>query len=149
LNSFRLISLCLLFFVAVSCEGQSAPSIRFKKDRSGLVFFQKGAKSDTISRGNLFFLLVPDSTKEFILISVENGRMEATSNDSLVTVVHFPGINYESRYVVKGKAAEGDPGKPALVPAINGASSLDRNLVRIRIIHKMKGEQLVNSYYFK
>jgi hypothetical protein len=114
-----------------------------------MVFFQQGVKKDSISKnnGDVFYLLVPDSLKELVSIAVDNGRLLPTGNDSLVTLSYLPGISYESIYVKEERADR--TAATTLKTLINGASTLDRNYVRIRILHRIKGEQLRSTYYYK
>jgi hypothetical protein len=138
----------LFVYFPDSLVAQSEPPVRLKRER-GMVFFQQGVKKDSISKnkGDVFYLLVPDSLKELVSIAVDNGRLLPTANDSLVTLSYLPGISYESMYVKEERADR--TAATTLKTLINGASTLDQNYVRIRILHRIKGEQLRSTYHYK
>ena len=122
--------------------GQETKPIRLKKEHA-LAFFQAGEPRDTISRaaGSHFYLLVPDSMREHLAILVDNGRLVATGNDSLVRLEHLPGIAYESR-IQRTDRRRGD-----LKALINGASDVPRATVRIRLVYRSR-LLLENRYLF-
>ena len=88
----RLLFFTGLFF-ALTLHGQETKTIRFSKEKNQLYFFQSGLKRDTIQRGegDLFYLLIPDTLKENLRISIENAKMEVLPGDSLVRLVFIPG----------------------------------------------------------
>jgi len=141
--------------VFAQCNAQNAPAIKLKKEHSSLVFFQSGNKKDTISKGSgdLFYLAVPDTMKDDIVIYVDNGRIETTRNDSLVRLSYLPGISYESVYVHENKLTRGtgqfmSRRTYSLKTLINGATSLEKNHIRVRIADRMQGDLIRNSFIY-
>jgi hypothetical protein len=117
--------------------------LRFRKEKQ-LLFFQAGAASDTIGRnyGDLFYLVVPDSLKDMVYIGVENGRLTGTASDSLVRLHFMPGVAYESRYYQSDKSWE-------LKSLINGATELQRDMVRIIVYHRLRGRMIENRFIYE
>jgi hypothetical protein len=118
-----------------------------------VLFFQKESKSDTIlkNRNNFFYLLVPDTMKEKILFSIENGQLVKTANDSLVQLNYLPGLNYEYKYVLKNEGQSTVFTKPnsSKVPPkklghyetlINGTSDYVVGKIRIQIRNNFTGK---------
>ena len=118
------------------------PSLHFRKEKQ-FYFFQAGIASDTIRRGqgDMFYLQVPDSLKDMISIAVENGRLLATANDSLVRLHFLPGVSYESRFHLSEKGWE-------LKSQINGAAQLPRDMILITVSHRMRGRLITNRYVY-
>ncbi len=88
-----------VFFSGSLCA-QDTRSIRFRKTQDLIYFFQKTQSSDSLVQGknDLFYLLVPDTLKPFVSITVENAQLILQDNDSLVLCKHLPGIRYEHYY---------------------------------------------------
>ena len=88
------------FFVTGIVSAQESRSLRLKKNRDLIYFFQKTQSSDSLVQGknDLFYLLVPDTLKPFVSITVENAQLILQDNDSLVLCKHLPGIRYEHYY---------------------------------------------------
>jgi hypothetical protein len=147
-----LTSFCLK---AQSDSYRAVETIRFRKDRSQIYFFQKGRPGDTIikNQNDLFYLLVPDSLKPHIFIFVENGRLLTTGNDSLVRFYFLKGLNYESSYFHE-EAETGKPGRPAqkkwvLKNAINGTAPAGQgNKIVIRIWNRREDKMLMENVFY-
>lgn len=77
------------------------------------MFFQKGKNCDTLNKGvnDLFYLVVPDSLKPSVYLSIENGQLSSGGNDSLVKLSHLPGLRYDYIYVFEKPYAEQDRSK--------------------------------------
>lgn len=87
----------LFLMLQLHTSAQNIPDkIKIKKEDYSLYFFQKGAKTDTISsqNNNLFVLKIGVSRRRNAIIEIENGRFETTKNDSIYKLVHMPGMNY-------------------------------------------------------
>lgn len=146
----------LLLLISVPVKAQ-VEKIRFGKSNVIVYFFQKGAASDTIvkNKSDLFYLLVPDSLKPQLAIFVENGRLLATGNDSLVKFDFLKGLNYESGYVAEEPETP-RRGRPAnkkwiLRAAINGtAPAGDADKIVIRVRSRQEENVLIeNVFYYK
>ncbi len=146
--------LLFVFFTASVSEAQKVETIKLKKDKNAIYFFQKGFKSDSIlkNKGDLFFLIVPDSLKALLSLQVENAQIQAGPNDSLVKLVYIKGYKYESLFILKEERYPGDKVQPAyeLKTFVNGVSELPANKINISIINKRLKEILLeNSFYTK
>ena len=103
-----LLLLCCLVF---SLQAQEPKKIRFVKDRQYIYFFQTGAKCDTLktAEDRLFYFLVPDSLKRFIVLQSENANFATTANDSVLRCNYVPGVRYETFYTeVVGELGHND-----------------------------------------
>src|SRR5688572_8661567 len=76
---------CFLFLVSCCLYSQTPQKIKFSKSSSMIYFFQAGEKQDTIikNKSDLFYLWVPDTLKEIIVINVDNGQFQQTDTDTL------------------------------------------------------------------
>jgi hypothetical protein len=130
---------------------QPTEKLRFKKDSQWIYFFQKGNKTDTIqkNRGDIFYLLIPDSLKNVIAFMIDNAQLLPTENDSLVRLKHIRGIKYESFYYkVQGyKDNSINKNKYVLKNLVNGASETQKNDVKIQLIDKQKGELILETMF--
>jgi hypothetical protein len=88
----------VLISTVVSSYSQNS-KIKVRKPNDQLYFFQKGTRSDTIVKGryDLFYLIIPDSLKRELVITVNNGNFRKV-NDSIVQLLFIPGIKYECVY---------------------------------------------------
>jgi len=77
------------------------------------MFFQKGETSDTLKKdvNDAFYLIVPDSLKHSVYLSIENGQLRPAGSDSLVKLVHLPGLRYDYIYVFEKPYADQDRSK--------------------------------------
>lgn len=156
MNTALKILLFSLSFGALSA--QPVEKIHFAKDESLIYFFQKGPAGDTIlkNKSDLFYLLVPDVLKPDISILVDNGRILATGNDSLVRVEFIKGLRYESMYTLREEdqptAKKKAPKvKRILSTFINGTAPEGRENIMVISIVNRKEEQTVfgNVFYYK
>lgn len=121
-----------------------------RKDKSLIYFFQQGKKSDTLESSNLFYLLVPDSFKKNLLIQVENAQIQQTKNDSLVTFVFIPGMNYEAWYTKDEDQKISKQKNMFLKSFVNGTNASEKNKITIWFILRKEGVVVLeNTYYFK
>ncbi len=150
----------MLLLTVFSANAQQPQKIRLKKEQSTVYFFQKGIKSDTIIKGgsDLFYLVVPDSLKPLLSILVENGRLVATANDSLVQFEFLKGLSYEGMYVPKdhesdqpGLSAAKDKHVPRVLKSlINGTAPTggDEKKIRIRLLNRKEDKTLIENYFY-
>lgn len=131
-------------------NAQVEQKIRFKKEQGFIYFFQKDQYSDTIKtgKGEVFYLIVPDSIKPFISIQVDNAQLLKTENDSLVKINYVKGFNYESLFI----ASEPDKRKRKnfeFRTLVNGVSAVAPDRIEIKFIDKReKNVLLKNMFYF-
>lgn len=118
------------------------------------MFFQKGAKSDTILKGknDLFYLMVPDSLKGMVTLDIENGRLTPTSNDSIVRLEYLKGLRYESSYLRQpdenSTLSKSRTEKLVFKPQINGASEFPEERIKLRIVFKGKENEAFERVFW-
>lgn len=71
-------------------------TIKVKRTDNRFLFFQTGAKNDTIikNKSDLFMVHFPDSTQHRLVIHLRNGQLMKTANDSLFRLTYIPGMKY-------------------------------------------------------
>lgn len=150
------------FFV----QAQTFQKIRFAKDRRYVYFFQTGKKSDTLKTANdhLFYYIVPDSLKNFIVLHSENANFVVTANDSIVRCNYVLGIQYETFYSQKEgdlgisplQKQGPDNGSLAFYPkseqlqlrcGANGSSTLEPKKILIEIVDKRNNQVILTNVY--
>ena len=154
-----LLDSCIFFNTTLF--SQTIDKIKFARSSQHFLFFQKGLQSDTIKKGisDVFYFVLPDTSKTDLFISVQNGRLKKNNNDSTLTFEFLPGLKYETLYVKS--EAEVTPGNQKkslekksmpleLITQINGTSELPSPSVKITVNSK-KQQQVVleNIFYFK
>lgn len=155
----RLFILLLAFSLTLTCHSQSIAKIKFGKESGDFFFFQKGFKSDTIIKNvsDQFYFLVPDSLKAHISITVENGRLLKTSNDSLLVFDYLSALKYETFYVpiesqqnsvISDKKRSAVPKNLELKTLINGACERENNTVLIRITNKKEEKLMIENFFY-
>lgn len=84
----------ILLFSSLTSQAQQ--SIKVRRADNRFLFFQTGAKSDTIARnkGDLFVVHFPDSIQHRLVIQLQNGQLIKTSSDSLFRLAYIPGMKY-------------------------------------------------------
>lgn len=147
------ISISILFLLILNASpAQSVEKIKFKKQNSLLYFFQKGAKSDTIvkNKSDLFYLVVPDTLKDKIIIFVDNGQLLPTPNDSIVKLNFVRGFNYESLFLPEEQSAAGADKKKQFhfKTLVNGTSLQPINSVRFKIVNKKEDGVIIENVFF-
>jgi hypothetical protein len=67
-----------------------------KKEDNRFLFFQVGAKTDTIvkNKSDTFVLHFPDSLKNSISVFLANGQLVKTESDSIYLLRPVPGMKY-------------------------------------------------------
>ena len=146
-------TLCL-FFLFGKTFSQSTEKLKFKKNYSLIYFFQKGGKRDTLekNKGDVFYLLVPDSLKPIISLYVENAQLLATSNDSLYRLHFVKGIKYESLYTLKELVNTGNISqeKFEFKTLVNGISVFSENKIKVQIFNRKLNELVLeNSFLYR
>ncbi|MCW3075511.1 MAG: hypothetical protein JWO32_120 [Bacteroidetes bacterium] len=145
----------LLFIILFICAGsliaQKTNSIKVKKTNTSFYFFQKGNKTDTISKnkGNEFYLIVNDSLKKTLTVLIDNGQLIKTLNDSVYTFKYIRGFNYECSFKPK-EIKSGELVQYELKTLVNGVSSQPART--IFFIFKKGAEArpfLENKFYYK
>ena len=149
------------FFVSLGLSSQPVEKIKFAKTSYNFLFFQKGTKSDTISKNKseLFYFIIPDSLKQDVVISVENGRLQKTGNDSLLRLEYLPGLQYETFFSkIEGLKLGVDQKKSTkksmialeIKTLINGVSDKEKNTVTIKISSKKEEKVILeNTFYYQ
>lgn len=147
------ISISILFLLILNASSaQSVEKIKFKKQNSLLYFYQKGPKSDTIvkNKSDLFYLVVPDTLKDKIVIFVDNGQFISTPNDSIVKLNFVPGFNYESFFLPEEQRALTTHAKKQFhfKTLVNGTSLQPINGVRFKIVNKKEDAVIIENVFF-
>jgi hypothetical protein len=139
----RNIIVLLIIILSLPSFCQEVPTIKLKKEKE-MVFFQKGEKLDTISlnKGDLFYLLFSRRHISLFTMTIDNGSLVNTANDSVYRLSYLPGLKYEMAY------STGDTAK--LRPVIDGATALSREKIHVKIIDRTDGRvMLSNLFYYK
>jgi hypothetical protein len=129
-----------LLFCAV-LSAQDPEKIRFKKESQFIYFFQKQNASSLLVPGknDLFYLLVPDTLKPFLVISSENAALILQKNDSLVLCKLLPGMRYEHFY------RRDEENKFRYKAGVNGASVIAPGEVLIQFTDKRNNAVLFEN----
>jgi hypothetical protein len=137
----RNIIVLLIIIVSTPAFCQDLPTIKLKKERD-LVFFQKGVKRDTISQnnGDLFYLIISRRQMALMTMTIDNGSLVNTSNDSLYRLTYLPGLKYEMTYGVSDSAR--------LRPVIDGASAVPREKILIKITDRADGKMMLSNWFY-
>lgn len=148
--------------------GAQTTKIKVKRDPYPFMFYQKGTRSDTIWRGrnDEFFLMVPDSLKEKLVFSTENGQLVRTANDSLIKLNYLHGLTYEYVYEVKDEsnmltlkeetgprtkkpaAARPKPRVGVYKTLITGTTDYKAGHILLKVIHKTTGVALFEQVFY-
>lgn len=150
----RTLIIFLFLSTAPLLQAQEPATIRFAREKNQLYFFQTGEKSDTISkgRGDLFFMVIPDTLKNVLRINIDNALMEPGSGDSLYRLLYMPGLRYELIFIDSVKALPGDKNEVfyRLKVRINGAALLPAPVIRIEFVDRRRDRRLLeNDFYFR
>ena len=94
----------LLYFIIVFicfsllCEAQQ--KIKIKKEDNRFLLFKLGKQTDHIvkDQSDLFFIKLPDSLKNNLLVMVENGRFTQTTNDTIFKFIPIKGMKYSHAF---------------------------------------------------
>ncbi|MCC6182432.1 MAG: hypothetical protein IT237_11425 [Bacteroidia bacterium] len=80
---------------------KSQTQIKIVKEDNQFLFFQSGKKNDTIikDKSDLFFLQLPDSSKQNITCYIFNGQLVKTKYDKLYQLRYIPGMKYAHCYI--------------------------------------------------
>jgi hypothetical protein len=136
--------------------------IKIKKEDYSLYFFQKGNKTDTISKtkGDLFYLKAGLSRRSDLLIEIENGKLLPLINDTIMQLVLMPGMNYRHRFstnsssnMISEKNKSADKPLPFSVfkTEVNGAS-VNQNPSQITIrFTNLRGDSILlkNIFFYR
>lgn len=139
-NSFFLLFI-LCTQVALS---QITKSIKVRKENDLIVFYQKGKKCDSLSmkKDHYFVLIVPKTLKETIHISIENGQLVQTKNDSLFKLNLLPGMKYESLW-------EKDERKNNhFKTLVNGTNEAVQQKLEVKFFETSKASVLMEKTFF-
>ncbi len=84
------------FLLLVSISLTAQQKIKVKREDNRFFFFQTGKKNDTIikNKSDLFLVKFPDSLMHSLQITIENGQLIKTKNDSLYKLVPILGMKY-------------------------------------------------------
>ena len=96
LRTTDLTKLLLLLLLILSPYAQAQQIIKVRHEDNRFLFFQTGAKNDTISRnkGDLFRVHFPDSIQHRLVIHLQNAQLIRTANDSIFRLAYIPGMKY-------------------------------------------------------
>jgi hypothetical protein len=159
-KNYKLLSIGLTLIGSHLLYCQPHQIIKFAKQQNGFYFFKKGNSGDSIikNKSDLFYLIVADSMKPGFSLSVENGRLIKTTNDSLVKFEHMPGLKYETLYTLDGPSGDTISAfykekkalkRYGLITLINGTSDKEKNIVVCKIDDKKKeGLILENRFLY-
>jgi len=145
-------SFLILFASSCFSYAQGSQKIKFAKDNSLVYFFQVDEKSDTISKNiaDRFYFIVPDSLKSSTIISVDNGRLIQTKNDSILQFNYLPGLRYESLFLKKDfNALKEIPSKQFdFKTQVNGPCNLEKTKILIQVIDRKSDNILIENVYW-
>jgi len=148
-------------FFNTTLFSQTIDKIKFARSSQHFLFFQKGLQSDTIKKGisDVFYFVLPDTSKTDLFISVQNGRLKKNNNDSTLTFEFLPGLKYETMYIKseisetllhQKKSIEKKSLSFELITQINGTSELPSPSVKITVNSKKQQQVLLeNNFYFQ
>ncbi len=144
----------IILFLSANCvfKAQNLQHIKVKKADSPFLFFQKFKANDTIwaKKNDVFYLLLSDSLKQQISIETQNGQLMRQDGDSLVLLKYLPGINYlhkfefiesEENSQQKNARLKSKKEKLVLITLIDGASTLEKN--KIKIVFRYKNNKSI------
>lgn len=83
-------------FILLSFSAQAQYALKVKKEDNRFLFFQIGTQTDIIikDKTDLFYIKLPDSLKHNLQITVENGRFNQTTNDTIYKLIPIKGMKY-------------------------------------------------------
>lgn len=143
----------LIFFISLTYSARAQINLNFevRKENEPIYFFQKGEKRDTLSKSNMFYLLVSDLLKKDVLIQTENAQIRLTENDSLIRIQYLPGMKYECWYMdTENSQSLSNTNEVVLASFVNGTSQLALGKIQIKISKKKSEEVLIqNTFYYK
>ncbi len=75
---------------------QAQQKIKVRHEDNRFLFFQMGAKSDTIARNksDVFVVHFPDSIQHRLVIHLQNAQLVKAAGDSLFRLAYIPGMKY-------------------------------------------------------
>lgn len=148
------IPIALFFLTGFFSIAQPTKTIKVKKGNDNVFFYPKNTNSDTIikNKTDLFYLVIKDKIKTKTTISVENGYLSKTANDSIFKLNYINGINYDCVFFpTEEMSPTGQTLKTYLFKTlVNGVSSQPKN--EILVVFKYENEVkpfIENRFYFK
>ncbi len=83
-------------FLLFSFHSHAQFSVKIKKEDNRFLFFQAGAKTDTIikNKSDKFVMHLPDSLKNNMSVFLSNGQFIKTDSDSIYQLRPVPGMKY-------------------------------------------------------
>ncbi len=93
---YAVLIISVLYTFTIQCQTQ----IKIVKENNQFLFFQSGEKNDTIikDKSDLFFLQLPDSSKQNITCYILNGQLVSTKKSNLYQLRYVPGMKYAHSY---------------------------------------------------
>ncbi|MBA3663383.1 MAG: hypothetical protein H0W61_04140 [Bacteroidetes bacterium] len=144
---------CFIFtlaFLTASLFSQVPATIKVKKEKHTILFFQKGIKTDTLTRASLFYLVVDEASKNDLSVFVDNGQLVKTENDSLYMFRYIKGMNYECVFNSTGNTQKNSKSAFEFKALVNGVSAEPSNKIVIKLKMKNKDSSLIeNTFYYK
>jgi hypothetical protein len=144
------------FGLLPKCFAQTKLKVVVRAEEGLIYFYKKGPVADsTFNKKNTsFYLVCKPSQKKNILISIDNARLMASKNDSLVYAEYLPGLKYEAWYVHSEDSLNSNEkvkqDKMSLTSFLNGTTEFEKSRMRIQIYLKDKNELILeNTYYYK
>ncbi|MCU0359993.1 MAG: hypothetical protein MUF75_04630 [Bacteroidia bacterium] len=138
------------------CFAQTKLKVLVRAEEGLIYFYKKGPVTDsTFTKTNtLFYLVCKPSQQRNILIGIDNARLMASKNDSLVYAEYLPGLKYEAWFVQSEDSLSADgtiqKGKMVFTSFLNGTTQVDTSRIRIQIYLKKENELILeNTYYLK
>ena len=125
-----------------------------RAENGPVFFYLKGEKKDsTVSKNNnLFYFVCQESKKKNLLFYIENARIKATDNDSLIRLEYLPGLKYEAWFVNANDSTEtkDQTEKWVLTSFLNGTSQVQKTQIKVQMHLKKQNEVLLeNIYYYR
>jgi hypothetical protein len=92
----RTMKYIVYIFLLISFSSYAQYSFKVKREDNRFLFFQMGAKNDTIikNKSDLFLIKIPDSLKNNLHLFIKNGQFIKTDNDSVYRLIPILGMKY-------------------------------------------------------
>lgn len=139
----------LLFYIGFLGQllSQTTSSkIKIRKPGTDFYFFQLGKIRDSIAsgQGDVFYLRLSDSLKKNLIFSIDNAQLLTQSGDTLFRLRPVAGIRYECYFEKRDSLS-----RTIYVwkNYVNGASPLQRHIVRVQIMERNKPETILENRY--
>jgi hypothetical protein len=153
-NRLFISALFFLSSIVIPLASYSQENLKLvvRAENGPVFFYLKGEKKDsTVSKNqNLFYLVCKVSQKKNLVFYIENARLKATNNDSLVQLEYLPGLKYEAWFVKAHDSTNVESENMVFTSFLNGTSLLSKDQIKVQIYFKKENEVLLeNIYYYR